>query len=530
MAKIKIDGKELQVPDGITILEAANIAGIEIPHFCYHNELSIRGSCRMCLVEVEKMPKLAPACSTTIKDEMNIFTNSEKVVKYQRGALEFFLINHPLDCPICDQAGDCTLQNYVYKYGSAVSRFTEEKEHHERRKELGPHVLHYAERCVLCGRCIRFCDEISGTRELARFHRSVRCEVDVFPGKRLDNKLSGNVVDLCPVGAMVSKEFLFKSRVWWMSRTESLCPLCSRGCNIEIDCRDNKILRVRPRPNPEVNSYWMCDDGRFGWKFVHREDRLTSPLKREGAEMVPISWARAINQVKRRLSYIISNFGKGAVAAIASPYLANEDNYLLRALLHSVIGSPHLALYQPPQMGERMVFPLGFTIEADKSPNFSGARDMATIKRKKPISYREVLQRVASGEIRTLYFLGGAPKISLPAEERGMLKKADFLVVHDYAPSELTEWAEVVLPSITFAEREGTFTNFEGRVQRLTPALLPPEEAKPDWEILQEICQALGGEVSYPSAEKVFEEIAGAIPGYKGLSYRELGNQGKAKG
>ncbi len=184
MAKIKIDGKELQVPDGITILEAAEIVGIEIPHFCYHKELSIRGSCRMCLVEVEKMPKLAPACSITVKDGMNIFTQSEKVVKYRKGALEFFLINHPLDCPICDQAGGCTLQDYVYKHGSAVSRFTEEKEHFQRRRELGPHVLHYTERCILCGRCIRFCEEISGTRELAIFNRGVRCEIDVFPGRR----------------------------------------------------------------------------------------------------------------------------------------------------------------------------------------------------------------------------------------------------------------------------------------------------------------------------------------------------------
>jgi len=529
MAKVKIDGKELQIPDGITILEAANLAGIEIPHFCYQEALSIRGSCRMCLVEVEKMPKLTPACSTTIADGMNIFTNSERVIKNRTGVLEFFLINHPLDCPICDQAGECTLQDYVYKYGSAVSRFIEEKEHFERRKELGPHVLHYTERCVLCGRCIRFCEEISGTKELARFNRGARCEVDVFPGKRLNNRLSGNMVDLCPVGAMVSKEFLFKSRVWWLSRTDSICPICSRGCNIEIDSRDNKILRVRPRPNPEVNSYWMCDDGRFGWEFIHREDRLSSPLKREGEAMVPINWTQAINLVKGQLSYIISNFGKEAVAAIASPYLTNEDNYLLRVLLNSVIGSPYIALYQPPQVEEQAVFPSGFTIEADKCPNLSGALDMTTVNGRKPTSYRELLQRVASGKIRALYFLGGAPKISLPAEEREMLRKAYFLVVNDYAPSELTEWAEVVFPSLTFAEREGTFTNFQGRVQRLRPAVLPPGEAKPDWQILQQIAQTMGGEVSFPSAEKVFEEIAGAIPGYKGLSYKEIGNQGKVK-
>ena len=530
MANIKIDGNELQVPDGITILEAADIAGIEIPHFCYHKELSIRGSCRMCLVEVEKTPKLVPACSTTIKDGMNIFTSSEKVIKNRKGVLEFFLINHPLDCPICDQAGECTLQDYVYKYGSAVSRFTEEKEHFERKKEIGPHVLHYSERCVLCGRCIRFCEEISGTHELARFNRGIRCEVDVFPGKKLDNKLSGNIVNLCPVGAMVSKEFLFKSRVWWLTHTESICPLCSRGCNIEIDSRDNRILRVRPRPNPEVNSQWMCDDGRFGWSFVHREDRLTSPLEREGEELVPINWAQAISLVKERLSFIISNFGREAVAAIASPYLSNEDNYLLRVLLHSVIRSPSMAVYQAAQMEEQIVFPSGFTIEADKSPNLVGAQDVMTVDGKKPISHDKLLKKVASGEVRALYILGGVPRISLPVDEREMLRKVDFLVVHNYAPSELTEWAEVVLPNLTFAEREGTFTNFQGRVQRLKPALLPPGEAKADWEILQEVCQAMGGEMSYPSVEKVFEEIAGAIQGYKSLSYKDLGTQGKVKG
>ncbi|MFB0519564.1 MAG: molybdopterin-dependent oxidoreductase, partial [Acidobacteriota bacterium] len=335
---------------------------------------------------------------------------------------------------------------------------------------------------------------------------------------------------LCPVGAMVSKEFLFKSRVWWLTHTESICPLCSRGCNIEIDSRDNRILRVRPRLNLEVNSQWMCDDGRFGWGFVHREDRLISPLKREGEELAPIKWAQAINLVKERLSFIISNFGREAVAAIASPYLSNEDNYLLRMLLHSVIRSPHMAVYQAPQVEERMVFPFDFTIEADRSPNLAGVQDVATVNGKKPISHRQLLQKVASGEVRALYILGGAPIISLPVDEREMLRKADFLVVHDYAPSELTEWAEVVFPNLTFAEREGTFTNFQGRVQRLKPALLPPGEAKADREILQEVCQAMGGEMSYHSAEKVFEEIAGAVRSYKGLCYKDLGNQGKVKG
>ena len=263
MPNINIDGRAVDFKQGQTIIEAARDNGIEIPHFCWHPKLSVSGNCRICLVEVEKMPKLVIACSTLASEGMTVHTKSEKVIAAQNAVMEFLLINHPLDCPICDEAGECKLQDYAYKYSVGESRFVEEKVHKDKRVALGPRVMFDGERCISCSRCIRFCDEIAKDPELTFVQRGDRVTIVTYPGEEMDNPYSMNTIDICPVGALTSRDFRFKARVWDMSSTNSICNGCSRGCNTEIWVRNNEILRLTPRHNEEVNSYWMCDHGRL---------------------------------------------------------------------------------------------------------------------------------------------------------------------------------------------------------------------------------------------------------------------------
>ena len=325
MAKIIIDDKEFNVDPNLTIIQAAFENGIEIPHFCWHPMLSVSGNCRMCLVEIEKMPKLAIACSTQVTDGMVIKTNSEKVIKARNAVMEFLLINHPLDCPICDEAGECKLQNYAYKYSVGHSRFNEDKVHKPKRIELGSNVMLDVERCIMCSRCIRFTNEIAKQPVLTFTERGTHIVLTTFPDTKLDNPYSMNVIELCPVGALTSRDFRFKSRVWEMSSTESICVGCARGCNINIWVRNNEILRLTPRKNDEVNSYWMCDYGRLQtYKCVSSEKRLNGPLICKEGKQVKVGWDEAISKIVSKLR----SYRKNEIAGIGSPYATNEDNYI----------------------------------------------------------------------------------------------------------------------------------------------------------------------------------------------------------
>ncbi|MBU0719514.1 MAG: (2Fe-2S)-binding protein, partial [Planctomycetes bacterium] len=300
MAKIIIDNQEVECRDGISVLQAGLEAGWDIPHYCYHPGLSIGASCRLCLMEMKMphpqtgeldwAPKLVPSCQTPVRNGMEVRFDSEAVRANQRRCLEFFLLNHPLDCPVCDQAGECLLQDYSLKFGNAESRMVDKKLANP-KKDIGPHTLVYQDRCVLCTRCVRFSQEISGTNELCVVNRGARNEIDVFPGLPLDNPIQGNVVDICPVGSMLDKDFLFKRRVWELTGTSSICPACSTGCSIRVDHADGRVYRLKPRYNPKVNTWWMCDEGRYGYKHVHDAKRLTTPKVRRGFEQTIPSWA-----------------------------------------------------------------------------------------------------------------------------------------------------------------------------------------------------------------------------------------------
>src|SRR5436309_1981182 len=281
MPTLEIDGQRIEVPDGLTVIQAAERLGIEIPHYCWHPGLSIAGNCRMCLVEIEKNPKLQIACNTRVADGMVVRTTSEKTKAAQRAVLEFLLINHPIDCPVCDQAGECKLQEYYMDYDRQRSRFPlPAKVRKKKAIPIGPLVMLDQERCILCARCTRFLDEVTHTSELAIYERGDHCEIELAPGRVLDNPYSGNVVDICPVGALTSRDFRFRARVWYLERAESVCGACANGCNIEIYDREGRIFRFQPRQNLAVNQYWMCDAGRLSYRDLQGEGRLTHPLVR----------------------------------------------------------------------------------------------------------------------------------------------------------------------------------------------------------------------------------------------------------
>lgn len=546
MAKITIDGKVFEVDNKISIIEAAKQNGVEIPHFCWHPRLSVAGNCRMCLVEVERMPKLVIACATQVVDGMVINTKSDRVINAQQAVMEFLLINHPLDCPICDEAGECKLQDYTYKYSVGVSRFGFEKVRKPKRVALGPNVMLDVERCIMCSRCVRFCDEVAKKPQLVFSQRGDHVELTTFPGEQLDNPYSMNVIELCPVGALTSRDFRFKARVWDMSSTETVCPGCARGCNTYVWVRNNEILRLTPRFNPDVNDYWMCDYGRLStFKFVNAEDRIKAPLVRREGELVEVGWDEAIAAVVSGLK----QFKKHEIGGIGSPYATNEDNYLFAKLMKEVVGTRHVDFMRHVKEGDED----DLLIRADKTPNSSGARLVGVHPSDGGLPLDGILKEIREGKIRALYVVDD--NIAADPKVADVLVKLDLLVVHASNHHETTRLADIVLSSSTYAEKHGTFTNFQGRVQRIRPAVATLEldraldgmamsrldkfgaqndrwmkgarrDARPTWRIMRSVANALGAKWKYNTAEEVFNDIAQKIEAFKGLSYLKVGSKG----
>ena len=528
MSTFTIDGSELEIVPGKNVLQTAIDNGIYVPHYCYHPGLSAPANCRMCLVEMEMGGRrsLGPSCSAMPAEGMVVDTQSEVVKENQNAVMEFLLVNHPLDCPVCDQSGECELQDYSYTYGSDRSRY-HEKKLVQPKKDVGRHVLLYSDRCIRCTRCIRFCDEISGTGELGYFNRGVYNEIDVFPGARMDNRLSGNTVDICPVGALLDKSFLFKQRVWFLKSVDTICPGCSTGCNIRADYNNERIYRLVPRQNPDVNEYWMCDDGRHGWGYVHADDRLLFPMLGKGEEQELALWEVALEAVSAGFERIRTEYGDSAVAGIASACLTNEEHYLFGSLFRSgLAGGPVAVRHRVSDEGD-VVFKSGFTIRADKSPNARGAR---TVLKGLGLSLAEtadIWRGVTDGRIRGLYLVGGDPLESLSDEEQTALASLDFLVVQDVLSRGWTAMADVVLPGAAFIEKEGTFTNVDGRAQRIRQGLAPVGDARPDWEILRDVNRLMGGEAPPAGVEEIMADMSNTIAAFKGIDYDVIGNGGR---
>jgi NADH-quinone oxidoreductase subunit G len=546
MAKITIDGKEYEVDNKLTIIEAAEQNGISIPHFCYHPKLSVSGNCRMCLVEVEKMPKLVIACATQVADGMVIKTKSERVVNAQQAVMEFFLINHPLDCPICDEAGECKLQDYTYKFSVGVSRFDFEKVRKPKRVALGTNVMLDVERCIMCSRCVRFCDEIAKKPQLVFTQRGDHVELTTYPGEHLDNPYSMNVIELCPVGALTSRDFRFKARVWDMSSTESICMGCARGCNMYMWVRNNEILRLTPRRNPDVNDYWMCDHGRLNtFKHVNSASRIKSSMVRKEGELVDVGWDEAIAAAASGLK----RFKKSEIVCVGSAHATNEDNYLLAKLAREVLNTKNIDFMRHVKEGDQDEL----LIRADKTPNSLGASEVGVRPAEGGLGIGSLAKEIRAGRIRALYVI--EDDIAATASLAEVLPKLDLLIVHASNENETIKYADVVLSCATYAEKHGTVTNFQGRVQRTRPAVATVEldraldglamsrldkfgapndrwtrgercEARPTWRILLSVANALGAKWRYNTVDDVFAEIVQKVEPFKGLTYLKVGARG----
>ncbi|WP_079433617.1 NADH-quinone oxidoreductase subunit NuoG [Zoogloea sp. LCSB751] len=340
MLEIEIDGKQLQVPDGSTVMEAASKVGAYVPHFCYHKKLSIAANCRMCLVQVEKAPKPLPACATPVTNGMKVWTHSEQAVKAQKGVMEFLLINHPLDCPICDQGGECQLQDLSVGYGGVESRYQEGKRV-VGNKDLGPLVSTDMTRCINCTRCVRFTTEIAGLMELGQAFRGEHAEIMPFVEKTIDSELSGNIIDLCPVGALTSKPFRFGARAWEMSRRKSVSPHDSLGSNLVVQVKNDVVKRVLPLENEALNECWLSDKDRFSYEALNGEERLTRPQVKQGGKWVATDWQTALEYVANALKLVRAEHGAEAIGALASPHSTLEELHLLQALVRG-LGSDNI--------------------------------------------------------------------------------------------------------------------------------------------------------------------------------------------
>jgi len=512
MPAIEINGQVVNVEPGSTVIQAAESLGISVPRYCYHPGLSIAGSCRMCLVEIESMPKLAISCYIQAQDGMKVTTDSEKVRQARKSMLEFLLLNHPLDCPVCDQSGECDLQNYYMEVGQYDSRFLENKIKRKKALPIGPHVILDQERCILCTRCTRFCEEVSKSNELGVFQRGNRSVIDLAPEKALDNPYSGNVIDICPVGALTEREFRFQCRVWYLSTQESICNGCARGCNISIHYNTSRsykaggkrVQRLKPRFNPFVNRWWICDEGRFGYEFIDH-NRIEFPyLRVSGGELEVSDWKKIVQEVSRALKTTLEKFGSESIGVIASPQLSNEELYLIQKLFGELMGVEQIGYRNP---WEKEGFQDDFLIQGDKNPNSRGAEELGL-----KFDVRNILEGAASGKIKVLYLFQHNFE-SREAQE--LLEGADYVIFQGTNWNKTVEFSNLVLPGATFAEKDGTFTNFEGRLQRYQQAFLPLSESKADVEILTGLAQELGYPLPYLSAEDVFME-------WSGSSYGEL--------
>jgi NADH-quinone oxidoreductase subunit G len=525
MPKLTIDGKEVEVEDGLNLIQAAARIGIEIPHFCYHPALSIVAQCRQCLVEIEGVPKVMPACNTFVREGLIVKTNTKRAINARKATVEFTLINHPLDCPICDKGGECPLQLTTFKHGPGYSRFDGPEEKKVRRKYyLSDRIVYDPNRCIMCTRCVRFTEEITKTGELGYNGRGFRKRIVVFPDKKLDNELAGNVIDLCPVGALLAKDNLHEERVWYWEFTDTVCPLCSNGCNITVgvDPRKGRVARVRPRVNLEVNQYWICDKGRYGFKEVQGGKRLREPIARIGEGFEVTTWDRALDFISGEISRI-KNDSPESVALIGSPVLTNEELYLLKKL-SQVLGINNITSNIGKLEGEKK-FGL---ISSDPFPNSTGVRDMGLASNS---GVNKIINSMFEGKIKALYVVGEDLFGFVREEEKGKLiealSKLRFLAAQDFKLTETAKLAHVILPGASPYEKDGTFTNDKGRVQRIKKAISPPGNAKPDWEILTLLGRRFQKEsFNYTSPSQVMLEIAERIPSYKGMNYDKIGTLG----
>jgi NADH-quinone oxidoreductase subunit G len=538
--KVKVDGREIEVPKTMadplsgkqiptTMIQACELAKTEVPHYCYHPKLPVVGNCRMCLVEygtpalgpdrkpilnpdgtpkIAKMPRPAISCATPISPGMEIYTSTPGVKQMREGVLESLLINHPLDCPICDQAGECKLQEYSVDYGQSASRFVEAKVHKPKAVDLGPRIMLDAERCILCTRCIRFTRDIAKDDALGIINRGSYNTIATFPGMPFDNNYTLNTVDICPVGALTSKDFRFKMRVWFLKETKSVCTSCATGCNVIIGSREEKIQRSTPRENDAVNGPWMCDAGRLNYKWIGRADRLKDVLIR-GQKT---TWTAALNEISDKLK----KSPAGSVGIIASARQTNEELWLI-SKLKSKLGAISDSVARVGE-GDKLL------VSADKNPNTNGARLTGICFTEIGTNLPQIANGISSGKIKTLIvFSEDVTKHGIGVD---LLGKLETLIVSDILPNATTKLAHYLLPGAAHAEKRGSFTNTKGRVQKFMKAVEAPGDARAEWEFLHDLVHNVTGQNGFVTIEGLFNQMAKEVPAFNGLTWSSLGDTG----
>ncbi len=526
----------------LNVIQAALKGGVFIPHYCWHPELTVVASCRMCLVEVgdrkpdgsvAMQPKVVPGCQTPAKDGTVIVTDSEKAKSAQAGTLESLLINHPLDCPVCDKAGECGLQDFSYRYGHSESRMIDEKNTPPNKPGISDKISLFTDRCIMCSRCVRFTREVSGTAELQVINRGNHSEIDIFPGEPLENKLAGNVVDLCPVGALCSKDFLYKQRVWFLKTKSGVCAGCSTGCSINIDHNKDIVYRLRPRVNVQGQGHFMCDEGRYGYHYVNSQDRLKQPFSKTQGKLTPSSYEAVLPEIRRELKAAAAKDGS-ALAAVLSPFLTCEEAFLLASFIKKLAPAAQLMLGPVPVVGAddtypkdsrgRPVQPVRFTIRAEKCPNRKGVAAVLKHFQGSLLQFDAVVEAARQGKIKALYLADGYPPLSEPwinSDQAKALESIPLLIVQDMFASPASALAKYIVPASAFSEKEGTFVNHAGLAQTFPWAVRPPQNMKTDGQVFLELLERRGL-VHAPSIRK---EMAGTIPAFAAFD-NDVGEDG----
>ena len=544
---VKVNGKTVQVPKTMpdwqgkpqptTMLQAARCAGVDIPHYCYHDKLPVAGNCRMCLVEfgtpmigpdrkqvlnedgslkITKSvlpyepgtPRGAIACASPISPGMEIYADSPATKQMRESVLEELLINHPLDCPICDQAGECKLQEYSVQHGQADSRFVEAKVHKPKAVDLGPRIVLDDERCILCTRCIRFTKDIAGDDSLGIVNRGSYNTIAAWKEGAFDNNYTLNTVDLCPVGALTSKDFRFKMRVWFLKETKSVCTSCATGCSITIGSREGIIHRYEPRENDAVNGPWMCDSGRLNYKWVARGDRLKDVVARGQKS----TWPTVTKEISARLAVA----PQGSVAIIASARQTTEEMFLLKKLA-TKLGALTDSIAREGE-GDRLL------VNADQNPNSNGARLTGLAFTEFGINLPKSAAGIANGTIKTLIVFG--EDVTKHGFDAPLLAKLETLIVSDILPNATTAAATHLLPGAAHAEKRGTFVNVKGRLQKFMKAVEAPGDARAEWEFLHELVHNVTGQNGFATIEGLFNQMAKEVPAFAGLEWAKVGDTG----
>ncbi len=543
MATVYVNNQPVDIGnERLNCIQAAQRAGVFIPHYCWHPALTVVASCRMCLVEVGDMkdgkpvmqPKVVPGCQTPVKDGTVIVTNSEKARQAQMQTLEDLLLNHPLDCPVCDKAGECLLQDYSYRFGRSQSRMIDEKNAPPNKPHISERITLFTDRCILCSRCVRFTREIAGTAELQVINRGHHSEIDVFPGQPLANKLSGNVVDLCPVGALCSKDFLYKQRVWYLKEQKSVCADCSTGCSIFVDSNKNIVYRLRPRFNPQSQGHFMCDEGRWGFHFVNAEERFRRPFVRRDGTQMATGWAEAIQSIRQEFARAATHNPAGVVGVL-SPFLTCEEAYLLASYLKGLSPQVTLALGPVPIVGQddtypknargEPVQPVKFTIRAEKCPNRRGVEEILRHFQGEILGFEAITRGAAEGRFQAIYLAAGYPPRPggwVTPEQAAALQKAEILVVHDLLPSPASEVASHVIPAAAWAEKDGTFVNYAGLAQAIRWAVSPAGESRTDGQVFLDLLERQG----LLHAPTIRKELAEGVAYFAPLAVGDPGEYG----